>query len=254
MAVHPLQHDRVRVFLCDAQEPVHGSAGDVCAGRDLQGGARHDPHGPWRSVRTEPLRQRLLGGQAERTRLHDDRARALRADELPVRLHVAHDPLRRVLDRQRLDPGHGLPALRKDAHALDTSQGAGYEDVDLEHQPLVRLRDGARALLAALRLRPWLAVVLLRACGAGRPRGNLLLLLREGRPARGRPPRTRPLRRARNEVRHGREARRHRRRPAAARLPQPRDLAVRARELLRLRGALRLPRLGPHLPEGVQGD
>ena len=40
---------------------------------------------------------------------------------------------RGVLDHKRLYAGHGLSAVREDADALDTPEGAGDQDVHLAH-------------------------------------------------------------------------------------------------------------------------
>ena len=73
------------------------------------------------------------------------------------------------------------------------------------------------------------------------PRGGILFLLREGRPARGWSPRTRPLGCAWYEGRYSGKARGHGRGSSSSRLPQPGNLALRACELLRVRRAFRFP-------------
>ena len=62
MEIHHLQHDCVCVFLHNAQEPLHGAAGNAGAGRDYQRGARHNTYRARGLVRSEPICERFLGG------------------------------------------------------------------------------------------------------------------------------------------------------------------------------------------------
>ena len=158
------------------EEPFDGAAFHAGGGCDFHVCARNHAYRARRGVRSEPVRERILGGPSERAYLHVRRSGSLGVDELSFRMYFAFDSVCGFLGCERLDAGHGLSAMRQDAHTLDPSARTCDENVDMEYFAQLRRGHGARTLLRSVCARFGLALVFLRAGGAGRRNSGILLL------------------------------------------------------------------------------